>query len=437
MNSFASYDELVERSDLFHKHIEFQELLENRISYVVQNKNISPKTITTYAANTNPFYHSKILHLIHTFLHYKRLYGLPTEQKLYQTLSDKQFIQRLFLQRPIVFIGSNDYYLLYDGQSGIHLLDNDNDDINLNNSLSYDEILISALLSIASPTDFINCGNRHNIGICTYEPLLKNVIYIASVGARFEKPNYMEWVYIMITPTQNISSNGYGQVNESPRYYFMKMWADLYNVPYLLTYEELMLYKETHPNQFHLRYVQCMNGYFDREIYKKRIRLVIEPFLLEANSRARDNQSVFVHVVGIGLGVWQIHSCQLSDYVDVYATILQEVPLPNISEICFSWINVQSCGGIENQEYFTNTAAGNPIQIFFSNRNPGDMIPNNRLLVAQYPWDGNAYPGNEYWIGSLSQSGDPAAACCSYISELQNPRINKEAFQVNRFHIWP
>ena len=26
-----------------------------------------------------------------------------------------------------------------------------------------------------------------------------------------------------------------------------------------------------------------------------------------------------------------------------------------------------------------------------------------------------------FWIGQLAASGDPAAACCSHIAELQNP----------------
>merc|ERR1711896_113490 len=47
------------------------------------------------------------------------------------------------------------------------------------------------------------------------------------------------------------------------------------------------------------------------------------------------------------------------------------------------------------------------------------------LIVANFAWDGNAFPGNEYWAGSLTASGDPAAACCSTIWNHLNPKINK------------
>lgn len=41
-----------------------------------------------------------------------------------------------------------------------------------------------------------------------------------------------------------------------------------------------------------------------------------------------------------------------------------------------------------------------------------------------YAWDGNALPGNEFWLGSLSGSGDPAAASSTQIAEIHNPHIN-------------
>ncbi|KAI1433160.1 hypothetical protein GGR50DRAFT_520700 [Xylaria sp. CBS 124048] len=69
------------------------------------------------------------------------------------------------------------------------------------------------------------------------------------------------------------------------------------------------------------------------------------------------------------------------------------------------------------------------IDVSFSRRSPAEKLSGpdaDQLLVLSYAWDGNAFPGNEYWVGSLSATGDPAAACMSTISELHNPLVNPE-----------
>ncbi|KAJ3346762.1 hypothetical protein GGF32_007297, partial [Allomyces javanicus] len=74
------------------------------------------------------------------------------------------------------------------------------------------------------------------------------------------------------------------------------------------------------------------------------------------------------------------------------------------------------------------TRGGAQVALRASRDNPAALLPEpyrgKCLLVATYPWDANAFPGNEYWLGALAASGDPAAACCSLIPELQNPYIN-------------
>eukprot|EP01042_Synura_sphagnicola_P008977 gene8977-11519_t len=185
--------------------------------------------------------------------------------------------------------------------------------------------------------------------------------------------------------------------------------------------------------------------FLDKEIYKARMRVTIEPFLLDANQRAKEERKqAYVVAVGLGLGVWRVHECQTELLLEAYRDVLEEVPLPNISDLDFSYFgNSYRCGNTGNDEVFSGERdrSDNSIRIHFSQRDPAsaqgiDTV--QTLVVAQYAWDSNSFPGNEYWFGSLAASGDPAAACCSTISELQNPQVNVDAFNdPDRIYSWP
>lgn len=84
--------------------------------------------------------------------------------------------------------------------------------IKLREYISYDEMLISALVSVATPSFFVNNGERRNAGKQgepgSYEP---EGIYLAMIGGRFEHEDRMESTCVLITPQMNTNENGYGK----------------------------------------------------------------------------------------------------------------------------------------------------------------------------------------------------------------------------------
>lgn len=383
--------------------------------------------IAHQAQTTYPLLHLQVKTLINDFLSYKRAFGSKKEKELYATMNLASFIDRLLKKRPLMFMTPSDLYLLRTkekGHGGFETIgtDQERSPLILNDYLSYDEMQISALLGVSVPTYFINDGARENRAIPgksdTYEP---KGVYIGLVGARFEKPGLMEWQHIIITPKQNTADNGYGLTRNYIENNHLTMWSKLYGLK-LPTFQEAQADTSG-------RYIYCDGNYFDSEIYKKRIQLVIEPFLCDAHERARkQGKKAYVYTVGLGLGVWKKIDKQANLMLDAYADSIRKHNLSEIADLEFGFFPpyAQSCGGITHGKKFITNC--NNITIRFSTRNPATKLEgsdNGKLLVACYAWDGNAYPGNEYWDGNLTASGDPAAACCSTIAELQNPEINR------------
>jgi len=196
-------------------------------------------------------------------------------------------------------------------------------------------------------------------------------------------------------------------------------------------------------------------------MYEQRMRISLELFLFDSDYRAGQRkqatgcqQGAFVQIVGLGTGVWA-WSKEFQDRCIVRVTkrILEQTKLAHIDAVYFSWMHskcMQSAtdddvcmfdtdtdtdtganhsNSNSKNKYVVRDADAHKISIEFGRRAPADDLtaPYEKCLIcAMYAWDSNAFPGNEYYLGMLSASGDPAAASCSTISFVQNSEINKQ-----------
>jgi hypothetical protein len=453
-----------------------------------KNKHIA-NIIPYHALHTRPLATKATIQLLNNFINMKQHYGSKIEIKFYKNMQPHQLAQRLIIKRPIAFYSKADTHLLRDETYGQGTQfetighDNEKEPYTLKNYMSYDEMMISSLISISTPTYFINKGDRYNSGqaIPANQHELSG-IYIAQVGARFEKYNLMDSEYCIVSRTRNTLENGYGfrqPINEEKdtsekdtsekdtkdkqqeicKRKHLEIWSSFFDVPYIHTFEEAQAISEseTHSNNYKRFYKMDNDNLFDTYLYKKRMQITVDVFLAEANNRGKNSLSkqAFCHVIGLGLGVWKTHKSQEAIYLQCFANSIYNHDYNYITDICFSWFNEDYCRpifGIKNKNYYeiknkekklvnkdgTTTINNNKIKIIFSKREPADKLTGDdkgKLLVAQYAWDANAYPGNEYWTASLAGSGDPAAASCSTISELQNPDINSETVCGENMHI--
>ncbi|XP_044260793.1 uncharacterized protein LOC123008834 [Tribolium madens] len=375
-----------------------------RCSQLLQNK-IPQTTLEANANSAYPVLHEHALHLCTIFLNYQKKNG----NKFYKKMSLLELIDRLLSKRAVSFVGALDAYLLLDGSSGVNKWETigtkkEKFPLVLDNCLSYDEIRLAALVSVSSHTVFLNDGSRQNEG--KFENERENIqdggVIIGLVGPRLHKRKVMECREIIRSKEQNIKKFGYGK--KSLQSEFLDFYGD-----FNTTYNSKLI--ETNKD----RYVKLLpDTYFDKLMYERRLILSIDTLLIEANSRAKIlNKMAYVHVVGLGLGVWKIYAQQDEIFIKTFIRRLEILTLDHISDVCFSHIKYKMADVPQNGH----------ITLHFKDRNPHSKIP-EKLLVVSYPWDGNAFPGNEFWWGSLWTSGDPACACSTQVAELHNCCIN-------------
>ncbi|KAI8585876.1 hypothetical protein BDZ88DRAFT_431193 [Geranomyces variabilis] len=357
------------------------------------------KRSTLHALTACVIIHPRLPALFDAFLANKRAHGTAIEKAVYEdgVHGWEDLVKRLIKKRPLVFFMRDDMTLLR-GAEPSELRsrhadwlkvgsENEAEDLQMRDYLTYDEMALSALLGASTSTHFLNSGGRHNNAKAAPErPHEKEGVYIGLVGARYEVPERMEWAYTIGTRDNEDNAQ------------LRSMWDNFFGCPCELDGRTL-----------------------NRDRYKQRIRITLECLFLEAQRRATAaRKRAYVVVVGFGLGVWMIDRNQPAWFVEAAMDALRELALPSIGVVDFSYFPRSVAALAPN-------ALENGTRIKFTNRDPADKLTGENegmLLVSSFAWDGNAYVGNEYYIGSLSGSGDPAAVCCSTVGELLNPEIN-------------
>uniref|UniRef100_W8BF98 Uncharacterized protein n=1 Tax=Ceratitis capitata TaxID=7213 RepID=W8BF98_CERCA len=447
----------VEKPDI--KHIDVESFIKKSSNFPVefgtntcriisQPKQRYPE-IQKQIASAYPVIHERVLGLYLAFLEHKCKYGNEIECAVYKDMPLPALVQRLLEKRCVAFMGPSDNYLLLNGEKGFGGFHDvgtaaERRPLKLMNVLSYDEIKLSAFLSVSSHTEFLNDGNRFNAGIIEEDPskIEPSGIVIGMIGGRFESVDVMEWQDIMITPTQNTKAHGYGytvdelEVANNRIVDYRQVWSNFYDESDKI-YDKIC---EIDSPRYHK--VPQTEFIFDNVLMKKRYAISFDTLLLEANARgAAADKQVYLHVVGFGLGVWRAVQHQYKIFLTVFGERLLEL-MPHLSSVGvvhFSHFHETACGVLSDGAMLAaETHAKGGIKILFSNRNPAEKLPEefeNMLIVESYAWDGNALPGNEFWLGSLSGSGDPAAACSTLITELHNPHINSNVVKGENLHV--
>lgn len=375
------------------------------------------------AKNTRVIIHKQVLQLINEFLRIKLQFGSSIEKDLYANLTWKQFVQRLVSKRPLTFVGPNDSTTGRDGQYipdaarkwRLVGMEKEEEPLVLRDYLSYDEIAISALLGVSSPTYFINPGDRGNEGILSKQGTFRERgVYVGVVGARFEIPDEMESRFLIQSHEYCTPQRGYGFYERVTTHdqALLQMWARFYDM------------KDESTGIYGFPVVhEDPSSALRIDAYKLRIRITLETFLFEAENRGQSaGQPVHAFIVGLGLGVWQYDKeAQSTAFLDEIVAIIQRSSFQHVRVVEISWVAQQYHG---KSQLNIDTTNGDVVTMVLTRGNPAAKRGEGWLLVACYAWDGNAFPGNEVWGGSLSASGDPAAICCSTIGELQNPYVN-------------
>jgi len=354
-----------------------------------------------HASETRPIIHEDMVKLLKDWLADRKNNGTDAEKQVYKDLDLCGLVDRFLSKRAIMFVGGSDGGFLRNGERNWDFTQVKNDANKLKDYMSYDELPLSALVTVSSPVQLVNTGNRFNDGKLDKKNCASEAIYLGQVGARFEKRDYAEYNHFHRNRNNKHRDNG--------------------------------LFKSFY------------GGSLGDKAFKERFRKLAEVHIRDGEywggQRGKD---VRIQACALGAGVWADTwgGDTLSKWaIEAYHSVLTKNKFSRVKIMEFNYhpmhdlFKALSLSGFEAQKDLKNGRIGYKhtksgiMYVFHVQKSTYDGDPflkQPELIVANYAWDSNSMPGNEYWAGDLHASGDPAAASCSTIWNHQNAHINKQ-----------
>lgn len=410
----VSFKELATASTKFEQEIKKFPVQANRIETIAKRVKSFEEDISKQASSVNITIDLKTFDLLAGFLEAKRRSGSLVEKRIYEKMTILDLIDRLISKRPLAFYTSLDATTFRTevdlrGKRSDMAWDEvgkvQNSVIPMDDYLSYEEIELAALINICTPTYFINSGSKKNAGVPDDSSAYPFSGYFAAlVGARFERPDHMESKYMEKFKGEQIKTSK-----------ITSYWKQFYENSFISQTDKNYLDSSgtavEHPSKL------CIPA------YKLRMEAVLKPFFKLANDIAQSHgKKGVVRVPGLGLGAWGKFKDQDRLFLQVIRDIFSAGPYSRITKLGL----IMDSTGLDTRPITTSDGHKIKIETFASNSKLTltGPVEGGEVLITSYAWDGNSFPGNEYWDGLLTASGDPAAACCSTIQQLQNPYIN-------------
>lgn len=431
--------------------------------YEMVNESRTQKSFVDMARGTRTFIAKELWELLEKFMQFMR--NLPDlEGANYRAVYDKMtaagLIKRLLTKRPIVFLNPQDGNVLraeplrFQPRSSkwnivAQTLGNDGE-VNLREYISYDEMILSALVNISVPTYFVSDGNKADAYSEPTKPFVPHGVLCGLVGARLEKRGFMEHRFVH---RRSACDQNFFDVHHADAFWMANVYADAFPEGKIPTGDEV----ESKPEIYKNIYVSGINVVY----LKKRLALSVVPFIEEAANRGMEKkQTVVASVPPIGAGVWRgsVPARTISDLIvtAVLEYLDNEFKVEKLEHLSALFLPKTDADAYSSFDFHNQIAAikinstetsievsfkgqsGRILTIFNQSRYVAQLLPTkftSSLVVAGYAWDSNSYPGNEYWIDAFN-SFDPQAALCSCIGQFQNPEVNVNLADPERIKIY-